>query len=55
LLAERASQPDVTALYLYDAVTIFMNAADETLAAGGDFRDGRLAFNRLNNRIFKGN
>ena len=48
-------QPDVMALYLYDAVTLFMIYANDSLQAGIDYRDGRKALKALANKQYNGN
>jgi len=47
-------QPDVHALYLYDAVSIYMKLADEVINGGGDLRHGKALYRRTNKRLFQG-
>jgi len=47
-------QPDVQALYLMDAVTIYMHVTDAIIRAGGDYRDGSKIAAKCKNAPFKG-
>jgi hypothetical protein len=45
-------QPDQTALYLYDAVTVYITLVDEIVQQGGDYRDGLKLLNTSKNRQY---
>lgn len=47
-------QPDVTSVYLYDALTIYMTVADEIARADGDVKDSSLLNQLSRNREFRG-
>lgn len=47
-------QPDVFAIYLYEAVSIFMTLADEIIRDGGSYNDGQQYFNYSRSLKFTG-
>lgn len=42
------------ALYLYDAISMYMSIVDTVVRAGLDFKNGKLVYSQAQNRIFKG-
>lgn len=49
-----ALQPDVLALYLYDAISMYMTFADAVVRAGLDYKNGKIVYSHAQNRNFKG-
>ena len=46
--------PTVWPLFLYDAAYLYFLVLNETLAEGGNFRDGKLIMEKVKGRRFRG-
>jgi hypothetical protein len=42
------------ALYLYDAVSMYMSVVDGVVRTGRDYRNGTLVYGYAKNQVFKG-
>ena len=53
--ANESFQPNVAAINSYNAAYAYLTLVNQTLADGGDIRDGKAIFHRALNKTFHGN